>query len=81
LREAHQRNHIRAGTGAGLHQGAEIRITLGHHTGKRRRDFRVIEQHTVVFLLRLGRLQQALSALKRGLAGFHLGFRRQIAAL
>ncbi len=60
LGEPHQRHGLRAGTGAGLHQGAQIGEALRDDARKRRGDFRIIEQHLIVLALGLRDGQLAL---------------------
>ena len=62
LREPDQRHGLRAGTGAGLHQRAEIGVALRDHAGEGRRDLGVIEQNLVVLLLGLAACELALAA-------------------
>ncbi len=72
LREPHQRHRLRAGTGAGLHQCAEIRESLRDHAGEGRRDLRIVEQHLIVLPLGLSGRELALRRLQIRFCGFHL---------
>ncbi len=72
---------LRAGTGARLHQRAEIGEALRHDTRERRGNLGVVEQRLIMFPLGLGGCEHAFGGLQVRFRRFHLCGRRESLAL